>query len=202
MELRGKTALVTGSGRRGGRAIALELGRRGINVAVHYQTSRRGANEVVGRLQKMGVQSQAFRADLSKWAAVRKLAQQVRRRFGRINILVNNAANFHRTPFGKIREKEWDRTLNTNLKGPFLLCQELGLPMKRRGSGVIINIADWAVSRPYPSYLPYCISKGGIVTMTKGLRKILGPAVRIHLISPKLLKRFSGYAREVVRLLG
>ncbi len=179
----------------------LELGRRGVNVAVHYHTSRRGALQVVEQLHRIGVRAEAFRADLSKLSDVRKLVIQVQKQFGQIDILVNNAANFLRTPLATVTEKEWDRTLDTNLKGPFFLSRELGLRMKRRGGGVIINIADWAVSDPYPAYLPYCISKGGIVAMTKGLQKILGPEVKVRLILPKVLKRFLGYARGVVRLI-
>ncbi len=197
-----KIALVTGAGRRGGRTIALELGRRGIDVAVHYNQSRQAAIEVKRQLIKMGVRAELFRADLSKWAEVRRLVSRVRKKFGWIDILINNASNFLKTPFGTVRERDWDLSLDTNLKGPFFLCQEFGREMRQRGGGVIVNIADWAVDHPYPNYLPYCISKAGIVTLTKGLQKVLGPKVKVRLISPRVLKGFSGYAREVGRLVG
>src|SRR3989338_2266255 len=202
MKLKGKISLVTGAGRRGGRGVALELGHRGVNVAVHYHTSRRGAFAVVRRLRKMGVKAEAFRADLSKLRQVTQLARRVQRQLGPIDVLVNNAANFIRTPLGKVTERDWQKTLDTNLKGPFFLSRELGMRMKRCGDGCIVNVADWAVSDPYATYLPYCISKSGIVTMTKGLRKVLGPEVKVKLILPRVLKGFSGYARSVIRLLG
>ncbi len=202
MKLNGKNALVTGAGRRGGRAIALELGKRGWNVAVHYRTSRRNAIRVVAQLKRAGIRAKPFQADLSKIRQVTRLARQVERTFGPVDLLVNNAANFIRTPLSKVTERDWQKTLDTNLKGPFFLSRELGLRMKRRSGGVIVNVADWAATNPYPAYLPYCISKAGIVTMTKGLRKVLGPEVKVRLVSPKVLKGFSGYARSVVRLAG
>ena len=90
MKLKGKISLVTGAGRRGGRAIALELGHRGVNVAVHYHTSRRGAFAVVRRLRKMGVKAEAFRADLSKLRQVTQLARRVQRQLGPIDVLARS----------------------------------------------------------------------------------------------------------------
>lgn len=200
MPLKGKNALVTGAGRRGGREVALALGRARFDVAIHYHTSRRGAAAVMKRLRRMGVRVQAFRADLSRFREVMRLARQVERTFGPVDLLVNNAADFIRTPLAKITERDWSRTLDTNLKAPFFLARELGLRMKKRGEGVIVNIADWAVEDPYPSYLPYIISKAGIVSMTKGLAKVLGPEVRVMALAPRVLKNFHSYARAVVRL--
>lgn len=196
----GKNALVTGAGKRGGRAIALALGKLGINVAVHYHTSKKGAESVVREIQNMGVRAHAFRADLERLAEVKRLARKVERQFGPIDILVNNASNFIRMPLGQIGEADWDRTLDTNLKAPFFLMQEIGKVMKKRG-GVIINIVDWAIQKPYPHYLPYCISKAGLTLATTGIARVLSPRVKIYAIAPKVIRDFEQLGRAVARLI-
>jgi pteridine reductase len=114
---------------------------------------------------------------------VRRLIQTVVRRFGRLDVLINCAANFDRVPFEQLNERYWDRALDTNLKGPFL-CSFYAAPHLKAREGRIINLADWAGLRPYRHYLPYCVSKGGIVTLTKALAKELAPRVRVNAIAP------------------
>ncbi|MBI3277141.1 MAG: SDR family NAD(P)-dependent oxidoreductase, partial [Chlamydiae bacterium] len=155
MEILGKTAVVTGGAIRVGRAIALALARQGANIAISYRTSSKEARETIKELEHEGVKAIAIRADISKAADVKKLIQKVIQAFGSIEILVNNAAIFYKTPFEKIKESDWDKHVDINLKGTFLCSHQTGLHMLKKGVGKIINIADWAGLRPYKNYIPY-----------------------------------------------
>lgn len=184
MTLQEKVALVTGSAKRIGRAVANALADRGVHQAVHYRTSKTEADEAVELFRVLGVEAESFQADLSQVKEVEALASEVLKRFGRLDILVNNASVFFPSPLGEVTDHQWDTLINTNLKGPFFLAQKVGLAMKAAVGGTIINIGDWAAERPYAGYLPYCISKAGVVAMTKGLAKALAPEVRVNCINP------------------
>lgn len=184
MTLQEKVALVTGSAKRIGRAVANALADRGVHQAVHYRTSKTEAEDAVRLFRVLGVEAESFQADLSQVKEVEALASEVLKRFGRLDILVNNASVFFPSPLGEVTDLQWDTLINTNLKGPFFLAQKVGLAMKAAVGGTIINIGDWAAERPYTGYLPYCISKAGVVAMTKGLAKALAPEVRVNCINP------------------
>ena len=184
MTLQEKVALVTGSAKRIGRAVANALADRGVHQAVHYRTSKTEAEDAVELFRVLGVEAESFQADLSQVKEVEALAEEVLKRFGRLDILVNNASVFFPSPLGEVTDLQWDTLINTNLKGPFFLAQKVGLAMKAAVGGTIINIGDWAAERPYTGYLPYCISKAGVVAMTKGLAKALAPEVRVNCINP------------------
>jgi pteridine reductase len=185
MEARGHVALVTGAGVRVGRAIALGLARAGAHVAVHYHASSGEADETAEMVRALGVEAETFQADLGAGAdPARRLLEAVERRFGRLDVLVNSAAIFPRTPFAEIDEDVWDRTMDVNLKGPFFTAWHAAGLIRRSGGGSIVNIADWAGLRPYVNYLPYVISKGGIVTMTKALARELAPEIRVNAVAP------------------
>ena len=184
MELRGRWVLVTGAARRVGRAIALELAGRGANVVVHYHSSAAEAARTVNELEARGVQALALAADLSRADEIAALATEVEARTGGLSVLVNNASNYLRARFDDLSEAIWDLTMDTNLKGPFLLSWHLGRAMRARGRGHIINLADWAGDRPYPDYLPYCVSKAGVICLTKALAKALAPEVQVNAVAP------------------
>lgn len=184
MTMQEKVALVTGSAKRIGRAVANALADRGVHQAVHYRTSKTEAEDAVELFRVLGVEAESFQADLSQVKEVEALASEVLKRFGRLDILVNNASVFFPSPLGEVTDLQWDVLINTNLKGPFFLAQKVGLAMKAAVGGTIINIGDWAAERPYTGYLPYCISKAGVVAMTKGLAKALAPEVRVNCINP------------------
>ena len=184
MELRGRWALVTGAAKRVGRAIALELAGRGANVVIHYHTSAEAAAETVGELEALGVRAVALRADLGRTVEVDTLAREAEARSGGLAVLVNNASNYLRVPFDRLTEEVWDASLDTNLKAPFVLSWHIGRAMKARGAGRIINLADWAGERPYREYLPYCVSKAGIVCLTRALAKELAPEVTVNAVAP------------------
>ncbi len=184
MELRGRWALVTGAAKRVGGSIALELARRGANVIVHYNSSAEAAAATVREIEALGVKAVSLPGDLGRTADVTALAEAAEERSGGVSVLVNNASNYLRMPFDKLTEEVWDASLDTNLKAPFLLSWHLGRRMRDRGEGRIINLADWAGERPYNDYLPYCVSKAGIICLTKALAKALAPAVQVNAVAP------------------
>jgi pteridine reductase len=185
MELRGRVALVTGGGRRVGRALALALARRGATLAVHYNESDKGASEVIAEISNHpgGGRAEAFDADLTDPQAPADLISRVVEKFGQLDVLVNSAAIMVRTPFGEVKADEWDRILALNLRAPFFLSQAAA-PHLKRTRGAIVNIADLAAFETWPAYIPHGLSKGGIVQMTRALARVLAPEVRVNAVAP------------------
>ena len=177
MELKNKTALVTGAAKRVGRQIALALARRGANIIVHYHRSAPEAQDLVREIKTLGVDAIAVRADQTNARQVRAAVQKA----GKIDILIASAAVFQRTPFHKLTEADWDCHIDANLKGPFLFAREASRRMK---AGKMIFFADWAAIRPYRNYLPYLVSKAGIICLTKALAKELAPKIQVNAIAP------------------
>jgi NAD(P)-dependent dehydrogenase (short-subunit alcohol dehydrogenase family) len=184
VEIEGKVALVTGAGKRIGRSIALALAERGAELVVHYRDSEREAHEVLAQAKKYGGKPVAVRADLSSSADIAEMVETAMRAFSRIEILVNSAAIFYRTPFPSLMEADWDRFLTVNLKAPFLLSRLVGEIMCRQGVGKIINLADIAGTKAWADFIPYSVSKAGLLALTAGLAKALAPAVQVNAISP------------------
>jgi NAD(P)-dependent dehydrogenase (short-subunit alcohol dehydrogenase family) len=184
MNCAGRTVLVTGAARRLGRAIAEDLAGRGARVAVHYRTSTAEAEAVVAGIRTRGGIAESFAADLGEAGAPEDLAHAVVAGLGPVDILVNNASVFFRTPIETLGEGEWDRVMTVNLKAPYLLSLTLGRAMRTRGAGKIVNLADIAAERPYQDYLPYSVSKAGIVALTRGLARELAPAVQVNCVAP------------------
>lgn len=183
MTLSGKRALVTGGARRLGRAIAIELGRAGVHVALHYNASAAQAEDVVAELETLGVQAFAIGGDLSDPAVAERVADQTLACLGSLDILVNNAGIWGPTPMGSVTPERWDELHHTNLRGPFFLTQRL-VPALRATRGAIINIADVGVQKPWRNYTAYLISKGGVSAMTLALARDLAPEIRVNAIAP------------------
>ena len=175
---------MTGGAKRVGRELALALARRGAHIAFTYRTSAGPAHATAEAIRRCGVQALPLKADLSRSADVRRIMTRIRHRFGRLDVLVNSAANFDRTPFETLSERDWDRALDTNLKGPFLCALHASRLMRRTGGGKIINFADWSGVRPYRDYLPYCVSKSGVIGLTKALAKELAPRIQVVAVAP------------------
>jgi pteridine reductase len=183
-KLAGRVALVTGAGKRLGRAVALRLASEGADVAVHYGKSEAEAREVIAEIEKLGQRASAFSAELTDVAAIQKLVQGVASRFARLDILVNCAANFLETKFGETSEATWDASLDTNLKAPFFCAQAAAPHLAKSGRGVIINFADIGGLLGWAEFLPHSISKAGVIMLTRILAKELGPSVRVNAIAP------------------
>lgn len=184
MELVDRVALVTGGAIRLGRTIALTLAQHGADVVITYRTSKQAARETVERLRELGSRAEAVKVDVTQAKDISALIARIRRQFGRLDVLVNNASIFERTPFDTLKEADWDAHMDANLKGPFLCALAASKLMKRKGGGKIINIADWAGERPYKDYLPYCVSKAGLLALTKSLAKELAPSIQTIAIAP------------------
>ncbi len=190
MELTGKVALVTGAGRRVGRAIAEALAREGTRTAIHFNEARTGADELRAEIRARGGEAEVFQADLMDVAAAGQLVDEVVRRFGELDVLVNSAAVMLRTPFGEVSAGEWDSMFALNLRAPFFLSQAAaramgwGGPEQAQRDGAIINIADLAAYESWIGYVPHGISKAGLVRMTKSLAKVLGPRIRVNGVAP------------------
>jgi NAD(P)-dependent dehydrogenase (short-subunit alcohol dehydrogenase family) len=182
--LQGQVALVTGAGRRMGRVIALTLARAGANVAVNYSRSRAEALETVREIQALGVDSLAIRADVSKPGEVRALFRAVEKRFARLDILVNNAGVFFQRKWDQLTEKDWDKILAVNLKGPFFCAQAAARLMMRRKRGTIVNVSSLGGLEAWPSYTHYCASKAGLIMVTRCLAKALAPHIRVNSVAP------------------
>ncbi|MBI4388361.1 MAG: SDR family oxidoreductase [Candidatus Omnitrophica bacterium] len=196
MKLSGKIVLITGGARRVGRHIALDLAKQGAHIAMTYQTSEREANQTVSAIRKIGVRAAAFYTNVSWEADVQSTVHQVLQKFKRIDVLINNAANFLRVPFSQLTGKDFDDSINVNLKGPYLFCGAVGKVMLKQKRGKIINMADWAGLRPYKNYIPYCVSKGGVITLTKALAKSLAPYVQVNAILPGAILLPKGFNRK------
>ncbi len=179
-----RVALVTGAGKRLGREIALALGASGFDVAVVYDSSRQGAEKVVAQLEAAGAMAAGFRADISRSNEVRSLVRKTMARFGRIDLLVNNAAVFFESPFVSVSEKSWDRLLNINLKGTFLLSQAVSHVMLKQKTGRIISLASIGGLQAWAKYTPYSVSKAGVIMLTKCMAKALAPHVMVNAIAP------------------
>ncbi len=179
----GKVALVTGAGKRLGRAVALRLASEGADVAVHYHGSDADAREVIGEIAKLGRRAVAMAAELTSVEEIRALVQRVAHEFGRIDVLVNSAANFLPSSVISTTEEIWDASLDANVKGPFFLAQAAA-PWLRRSNGVIVNFADTGGILGWPGYIAHSVSKAGMIMLTKTLAKALAPEVRVNAIAP------------------
>jgi pteridine reductase len=181
--LTGQVALVTGAAKRLGRAVALRLAEEGADVVVHYRSSQAEAQEAVREIEKLGRRAIAIGADLGKIAEIRRLIDEAGKHFGRLDVLVNSAANFLPASVISTTEEVWDASLDTNLRAPFF-CAQAAAPLLRRTRGVIINFADGGGLLGWPGYIPHSVSKAGVVMLTQVLAKALAPEVRVNAIAP------------------
>ncbi|MEK8089922.1 pteridine reductase [Thermithiobacillus plumbiphilus] len=183
-ETSGKVAFITGAAKRVGAGIAEHLAARGMQLAIHYNRSASDAELLASRLRdRYGIEVLTLQADLRDIAALAPLVDQVASHFGRLDVLINNASAFYPTPVEGVTPDQWQELLDTNLRAPFFLAQA-AIPYLRASQGCIINLADIYGDRPLANYLPYNISKAGIIMLTKSLAKELGPEIRVNAIAP------------------
>ena len=181
--LSGQVALVTGSAKRLGRAVALRLAEEGADVVIHYRASAENAQSAVAEIERFGRRGCAIVADLTNVAEIKRLFDETVKQFGRLDILVNSAANFLPSSIISTTEEVWDGSLDTNVKAPFF-CAQAAAPLLRRTRGTIINFADTGGLLGWPGYIAHSVSKAGVVMLTKVLAKVLAPEVRVNAIAP------------------
>jgi NAD(P)-dependent dehydrogenase (short-subunit alcohol dehydrogenase family) len=151
---------------------------------VHYRDSEREAHEVLAQAKRCGGKPVAVRADLARRTEVPRILDAALQAFGRVEILVNSASVFVRTPWASVTERDWDEHLAVNLTAPFLLARAAGEIMQRQGRGKIVNLADIGGMKVWQDYIPYSVSKAGLIALTRGLAKALAPAVQVNAIAP------------------
>lgn len=183
MKLHGTAALVTGAGRRLGQAIAIGLARAGCDVAVHYHGSATGAEATAREIKALGRRAELLPADLSDPVAARALADRAARALGRLDVVVNSAAIMVKQSVEAITPETWDATLDLNLRAGFFVAQGAIVHL-RRAKGKIVNLADVAGFEPWPQYVPHCVSKAGVVMLTKALARALAPDVAVNAVAP------------------
>jgi pteridine reductase len=182
--LEGKIALVTGGGVRLGRAIAEGLGRAGAHVAVHYHTSREGAEAAVRAISGDGNRAGAFPADLALPGQAEALLERAEAELGPVNILVNGAALFERAALVDTSDEAADRLWAVNARGPYAMCRAAARRMRERG-GDIVNIVDIGGGLvPWPNYSAYCMTKAAVAMLTQCLALELAPAIRVNAVAP------------------
>ena len=214
--LHGKTALVTGAARRLGRASALALAEAGADVAITFRDSAREARETVVDLSGFGVRAFALRCDVSDEASVRAMMKDVGRELGRIDILVNNAANYEAVEFEKLTVRQWDAIFASNTRGPFLVSREALKWMRRKrgkptnaGGGSpeveakIINMGSLGGLRPWATNAHYCSSKAALHMLTKVMAKALAPQIAVNAVAPGMIdlgeKSAAGFMRRMAK---
>ena len=201
MRLEGAAALVTGAGRRIGQAIAIGLARAGCDVALHYHGSASGAEQTARAIRGAGRRAELLQADLNDPQAARGLADQAARVLKRLDVLVNSAAIMVRQPVEEVTPESWDATLDLNLRATFFVSQG-AIPHLRRAKGKIVNIADLAGLEPWPAYVPHCVSKAGVIMLTKAMARALAPDIAVNAVAPGavlLPDEWDDQAREHIR---
>lgn len=182
-DLRGKSALVTGGSRRIGRAIALALAKAGADVAITYRSSKTDANKTADEIAALGVRSLAVECDVRSEGSIRNAVKSVADAFGRIDVLVNNAAIFEASPLDKITVDAWDAVFETNARGPFLFARE-ALPHLREARGRIVNLGSLGGLHAWADHAHYCSSKAAVHMLTKTMAKAFAPEVSVNCVAP------------------
>lgn len=180
--LAGKIALVTGAAKRIGRQIALRLAAEGADVAIHY-----GRSESEARQTAAECDGRVFQADLASVPEIRKLVDAVEQDYGRLDLLVNNAAQYKPTPVLEATEEDWDALHEVNLKAVFFCCQAGAKLMLKKGGGRIVNIGSLGGIRPWSQYHAYCASEAGGIMLTKTLAKALAPKISVNSVAPGVI---------------
>jgi 3-oxoacyl-[acyl-carrier protein] reductase len=186
-QLDGKVAIVTGAAVGMGRAIAIAYGREGAKVVVNYSKSEREAEETAAQVRAAGGEAITIRADVSNDAEVRAMVAQTIERFGRIDVLVNNAGITAHVPLPDLEaltDEIWDRLYAVNVKGTFFCCRAVAKQMRKQGGGRIINFGSVAGQRPFGSSIAYATSKAALMHLSRLMAKVLAPEIRVNCIVP------------------
>ncbi len=184
--LLGKSVLITGAARRLGRAAALAMAAAGADVAITFLTSSREAQSTVIDLGGFGVRSIALRCDVTDPKSVASTVREIKKEFGGLDILVNNAANYETVEFGKLTLKQWDAMFAANARGPFLVSQA-SLKLLRERRGKIINLGSLGGTRPWATHAHYCSSKAALHMLTRVMAKALGPEICVNCVAPGMI---------------
>lgn len=199
-ELHGKTALVTGGGRRIGRQIALALAAAGADVAISYLKSENEALQTAEEIRRKGVRGLALACDVRQEKSVLNAVQEVQKEFGGLDVLVNNAAIYQTAEFEKISAQQWDEMFATNVRGPFLMSQA-ALKSLRQRRGRIIHLGSLGGLRPWATHAHYCASKAALTMLTQVMAKALAPEIAVNCVAPGMIDLGDGRDAGLLRRL-
>ena len=187
MQLKNKRALITGAGKGLGQTIAQRLAGAGMDIAWHCQSSAQQAQQTIEKLSQTHGRSLLVQADLRDPKQVETMLEKVHNELGPIDVLVNNAAVFLPTPLEQFDEAVWKQIFEVNVFAPASLSRKIGVQMKSRGAGKIINILDITAERPFASHAAYCASKAALASLTKSWAKALAPEVQVNGVAPGIM---------------
>jgi NAD(P)-dependent dehydrogenase (short-subunit alcohol dehydrogenase family) len=181
--LSGKSVLVTGGARRIGRAIALSLAHAGANVAISWRASQSEAEQTAAAIAALGRRALAIPCDVRSEASVRAAVAEVVATFGRLDVLINNAAVFASAALESLNIEQWDAVFETNARGPFLMARE-ALPHLRAAHGRIVNIGSLGAAHAWAGHAHYCASKAALHMLTQAMAKAFAPEVSVNCVAP------------------
>jgi 3-oxoacyl-[acyl-carrier protein] reductase/pteridine reductase len=203
MQIEGKTALITGGAHRVGKAITMTLARAGANVVVNYYSSDAAARETVREAEALGVGALAVQADIGEMEQARSLVVAAADRFGAVDILVNSASIWLRTPMPMGDFTNWHRVLGVLLDGSMYLADAVAPMMKERGEGAMVNIVDLSAWKPFAGYIAHSVGKAGLLALTRQLALELAPAVSVNAVAPGPVLPPPDYSpQQVARVAG
>src|SRR5690348_10149876 len=197
-KLKGKTALVTGGGRRIGREIALALAAAGANVAFTYLRSQREAGRTAEEIRRRGARALVLSCDVRDEKSVRHAIKKAISEFGGLDLLINNAAIYETVEFEKITVRQWDEMFATNARGPFLMSQAAVKPLRQR-KGRIIQLGSLGGLRPWATHAHYCSSKAALAMLTQVMAKALAPEIAVNCVAPGMIDLGEGRAGDFLR---
>jgi NAD(P)-dependent dehydrogenase (short-subunit alcohol dehydrogenase family) len=184
--LAGKVALITGGAKRLGRASALALAEAGAAVVITYLQSSREARQTLRQIEKLGVSAAALPCDVTDEKSVRTAFREVGRRFGVLDVLVNNAGNYETVSFESLTLNQWDAIFATNVRGPFLVSK-CALPFLKKRKGRIVHLGSLGGLRPWADHAHYCSSKAALHMLTKVMAKALAPEIAVNCVAPGMI---------------
>lgn len=179
-----RTVLVTGAAKRLGRAIALDLARDGWDVAIHYNSSEKDAQDAAGQVRKLGRRAAALKADLANEEETAGLIARAAKDIGPLTALINSASLFENDDWQSATRESWDAHMNVNLRAPFVLSQAFARQLPEGADGAIVNLLDQRVLNPAPDFLTYGVSRAGLHWLTVTLAQALAPRIRVNAVAP------------------
>ncbi len=182
--LEGRVALVTGGAKRIGRSIVEKLAAEGADIVINYASSQPEAESLASDVRKLGRRALAIPANVARKQDVQRMFLTIEREFSRLDILVNNAGMFFTADFLDLTEEQWDTIMSTNLKSQFLCAQAAAPLLKKSGHGRIINISSLGGMLPWPKFTHYCVSKAGVIMLTRCLARALAPEILVNSVAP------------------
>lgn len=190
MEIQGKTALITGGAHRVGKAITMMLAQAGAHVIVNYHNAAEEAQATVAEAEALGVAAMAAQCDVAERTEVERMVAAITERFGGVDMIVNSASYFGKTPFPSSEPtiyERWERVTRILIDGPFFICNMLVPTMQARGGGAIVNIIDLSVWHPWADFTAHAVGKSGLLALTRQLAFELAPTIRVNAVAPGLV---------------